>query len=275
MAVRRRAGMEVQGPIDVWSLLEAHELTVRFTPLNVEGLYIPTTAPPLILIGSERPLPRRVFTAAHELGHHVFSHGSTVDEATQTGSEVTEELLVDLFAGYLLMPPLAVRRAFVQRGLDVATAAPLGVYAVASAFGVGYTTLIDHMALSLGFLAQARADTLKKTAPKNLRAQVLDETTSGHLVIVDEHWELPTIDVEVGDDIVLPAGSIVSGDNVQACPNADRMRVRATRPGIGQAFLESRACFVRVARKHYQGLLKYRHLEDPDFPGSQTNHDAD
>lgn len=273
MGVRRSAGVGLQGPVDVWRLLEGQNLAVRFTPLHVEGLYISTSDPPLVIVGSERPLVRRVFTGAHELGHHVFGHGSVLDEMMEGDTEADEELLVDLFAGYLLMPPLGVRRAFLELGTDPEYASELDVYIVSNRFGVGYTTLIHHLARTLRFLSGSRAWHLKKTGPKDIRAEVLGQLANGHLVIVDQYWALPTIDVEVGDHIILPHGAEVTGDNLHANRHSAGVWARAVRPGIAQARFSGSACFVRVARRHYEGLLKYRHVEDPDVP-SMENSDA-
>lgn len=270
MGVRRSSGVGLQAPVDVWRLLEGQNLKVRFTPLHADGLYIPFADPPLVIVGSERPLVRRVFTGAHELGHHVFGHGSVLDAVTQGHAEADEELLVDLFAGYLLMPPLGIRRAFGERGKDPEDASELDIYVISNRFGVGYTTLIHHLAFTLRFLSASRAAHLKGTGPKLIRAEVLGELTTGHLVIVDQHWALPTIDVEVGDHIVFPDGAGVMGDSIQAMRHSAGVWARAVRPGIAQARFSESACFVRVSRRHYEGLLKYRHLEDPDMASMET-----
>jgi hypothetical protein len=42
--------------------------------------------------------------------------------------------------------------------------------------------------------------------------------------------------------------------------------VRAVRPGLSRVLRPSAnwACFLRVSRRQYVGLARYRHLEDPD-----------
>lgn len=74
--------------------------------INTEGIYA-TRPKPMILISSLRPLSRRAFTCAHELGHHFFGHGSTIDELKEESESVDfqpHEFLADTFGGFLLMP---------------------------------------------------------------------------------------------------------------------------------------------------------------------------
>ena len=76
---------------------------------------------PRIHVSALRPLARRTFTCAHELGHHVFGHGSTIDELRDDQSKSAErppnEILADAFAAFVLMPTLGLREAFTKRGL--------------------------------------------------------------------------------------------------------------------------------------------------------------
>src|SRR3546814_6969436 len=43
--------------------------------------------PPRIHLSARRPLPRRAYNCAHELGHHVFAHGSSIDELREDAKE--------------------------------------------------------------------------------------------------------------------------------------------------------------------------------------------
>jgi hypothetical protein len=53
-------------------------VTVRFNNINMEGMY-QRGAPPRIHLSARRPLSRRTYNCAHELGHHVFGHGSSIE----------------------------------------------------------------------------------------------------------------------------------------------------------------------------------------------------
>jgi hypothetical protein len=77
---------------------------------------------------ARRPLPRRAYNCAHELGHHAFGHGSSIDELREDAKaqpwEDPKEFLADTFAGFILMPIIGLRRAFSVRGLTPETATP-------------------------------------------------------------------------------------------------------------------------------------------------------
>src|SRR5262249_42959846 len=139
---------------NVFDLCDSVTPKVRllFVDYSMEGCYLRSDRP-LIQISALRPLVRRVYNCGHELGHHVFGHGSTIDEL-QEDSRLDpyadpQEFLVNTFAGFLLMPKLGVRRAFSSRGWQLSQALPEQLYIVACHFGVGYETLVSHLAYGL------------------------------------------------------------------------------------------------------------------------------
>jgi hypothetical protein len=233
----------------------------------MEGIYA-TRPKPMILISSLRPLSRRAFTCAHELGHHFFAHGSKIDELkdeAESGEFQPNEFLVDTFAGFLLMPAQAVLRAFSSRGLDVATASSEQFYAIACSFGVGYETLIGHLEYSLRTLSADRAASLRKARLPKIREQFLDAPTPHHLIVVDRQHTLGTIDAEVGNLILLPSGAAAESDQIELVEERQNgVLYRAVRPGLARVTLEDEewAAFARVSRYQYAGLAQYRHLEE-------------
>jgi Zn-dependent peptidase ImmA (M78 family) len=270
--VRDRWQREMDGPIDVYALCKDMGVRVRFVPIaSMEGLYGRSeSGAGTVLLSSLRPLPRRAFSCAHELGHHVFGHGSTIDDFVEgaaarpaSGFE-PDEFLADTFAGFLLMPTLGVRKAFARRGWNMATATPVQVYTVACHFGVGYDTLIAHMAHSLRSIPRCHADELKKVGPKAIRELVLGAPSPHALIVADEYWELPTLDAETGTLLLLPAGAEAEGAALVAKTELPGGRLyEATRPGIVRVThpRSAWAVFVRVARYHFAGLAEYRHLD--------------
>lgn len=78
-ATRARAKLDQVGPICIYGLCETLGVAVRFSNINMEGMY-QRGLPPRIHLSARRPLPRRAYNCAHELGHHVFGHGSSIDE---------------------------------------------------------------------------------------------------------------------------------------------------------------------------------------------------
>jgi hypothetical protein len=97
-----------------------------------------------------------------------------------------------------------------------------------------------------------------------IRKSMLGFACKEHLVVVDTAWTGRPIDAQVGDLIRLPAGTRIEGAVVEALAGTVDCVVQASRPGIGRAVIPGSAWaeFVRVSRKQYTGLARYRHLEE-------------
>lgn len=269
IAVRTKAGADLKSPICIYSLCDELGVTVRFNDINMEGMYV-REPKPRIHISALRPLARRAFTCAHELGHHVFGHGSTIDELrddyAKNGDRPPNEIIADSFAAFLLMPTLGLREAFNRRGINLNAAHALDMYAVACNFGVGQSTLVNHLAYGIGMITSVQRASLERITPKMIRRERLGESVSEPLTIADQHWNSSTLDTEEGALVLLPMGVIV--DTTILKPERDLAAgrlFRAAKPGITRVSIPttSWATFVRVARRDYVGLARYRHLEDP------------
>jgi hypothetical protein len=266
---RARAGVDQMNPVCIFDLCEKLGVTVRFTDINMEGMYSGGEAP-RIFVSSQRPLARRVFTCGHELGHHEFAHGATIDEMKEEEAalrdENPDEFLVNAFSSFVLMPIVGLRGAFARRGADMHTTTPAQILAIANNFGVGYTTLITHLAYGVQEIAGGRARELLRCNPKSIRQSLLGDDNSEPLVIVDECWSGKPIDVEVGTSILLPVGSTVEANVLRRAGSCAAGYIyEAVRPGLGRVGIAPGGeHFVRVARKGYAGLARYRHMEDVD-----------
>lgn len=217
--VRIASGASAETPICIFDLIQAHygaEIDLRFQAASsLEGLYVRGSGEPsLIIVSSLRPSGRQRLTCAHELGHHEFGHGTRLDELPLDGEARRfdpNEFLADCFAGFLLMPKLAVLKAFATRGLTAPTASPIEIYRVASLFGVGYATLVQHLSRTLNVMSTSRATELSKATPKRIREDVLGTASAGTLHLVDSKWEGRAVDVHVGDYLMLPTSTTVEG----------------------------------------------------------------
>lgn len=268
--VRTQLGFTLNSPICIYDLCDKLKVKVRFVDINMEGMYIKGEEP-TILLSSLRPLSRRNFTCAHELGHHIFEHGSTVDELQEGLDDFKtfspDEFLVDIFAGFLFMPPLAVRKAFVSRGWNSASATPLQFFTIACSFGVGYETLIKHMAYTLKMISHSQATLLLKSSPKAIRKDILRKTSTDPLIIADLQWSLSILDAEVGSNLLLPSMAESAKDTITIQEELPLGRLfRANRPGLVRVYCPDSnwAIFVRISRYQFVGLSKYRHLEDAE-----------
>ena len=268
LEVRDEYGYDFRSPLCVYELADRAGVKVQFVnDVSMEGVYA-ALAKPTILLSSLRPLTRRAFTCGHELGHHVFGHGSTIDELRDDVESTTflpNEFLADTFAGFLLMPAQGVKRAFSARGLAATTATPEQIYQVASSFGVGYATIIGHLEYSLRYIKAPRANVLRKSQLPQIRERILGFATKSPLVIADRHHTLGPLDAEVGALVLLPLGAATDSGHIQPFKDTPNGTVfRAMRPGLARVSLPSGpwGVVVRVSRKDYAGLAKYRHLEE-------------
>ena len=270
LEVREAYGYDFRSPLCVYELADRAGVKVQFVDdVSMEGVYAALTRP-TVLLSSLRPLARRAFTCAHELGHYVFGHGSTIDELrdnVESGTFSPNEFLADTFAGFILMPAQGVKRAFSTRGLAATTATPEHIYTVASSFGVGYETIIGHLEHSLRYIKTPRANILRKSKLPQIRERILGFKTKEHLVIADRHHALGTLDAEVGMLVLLPQGTTMDSDCIEPfkdTPNGTAFRAMC--PGLARVYLSSGnwGIVVRVSRKEYAGLAKYRHLEEAD-----------
>jgi Zn-dependent peptidase ImmA (M78 family) len=271
ITTRAKGQLDQHSPICIYGLCETLGVVVRFNKINMEGMY-QRGAPPRIHLSARRPLPRRAYNAAHELGHHVFGHGSSIDELREDAKEHPwedpKEFLADTYAGFILMPTMGLRGAFTARGWSPETSTPVQMFTIACDFGVGYATLLTHLSASVNMISRAQAAVLQRTKPKALRAQILGVPTPEPLIVADRHRAGPTLDAEVKMLLLLPPGTKTTGDSLAYERDLAGGRLfRAVRPGIAQASTDSSAwsVFVRVAPEEYVGLAQYRHLEDdPD-----------
>lgn len=269
-SVRGDAGLPLDVPVCVFDLALGMGIDVWFKAIpRMEGMYCKDPGP-AIVVSSLRPAGRQAYTGGHEVGHHVYGHGTRVDELIGPGgrgADLEEEFLADCFAGFLLMPKAAVVRGFASRGWAPATATPEQVFAVAGWLGVGYDALVTHMHASLRLLNQRQAAALRKVTPKKIKSQLIGRDWAEELLVADPQWEGRAFDIQVGDAILVPPGVVV--EHVGLTAGSDSLFntvLRGTAPGRGRILDPATgwAAFVRVSRREYVGRARFRHLEESD-----------
>ena len=269
---RLEANIGLSRPLCIYELCAREGIRVRFLKVSMEGIY-QRGSPPRIHLSSLRPGPRQVFSCGHELGHHVFGHGSTLDPLNDDGRsdedrDKPEEVLVNAFSAFLLMPTLGVREALAIRGLSAHSAQPLDLYRVSSSLCVGYATLVNHLAYGLDMMSATRARELSKANPKSIRTSLSPYFANCPLLIADSQWRAPHLDLEVDSHVLLPAGVQVDEKFLAPCDIAigEELAFRALRPGTSTAATKNGTWVttVRIAPKEFEGLAEYRHFEDSD-----------
>jgi hypothetical protein len=128
------------------------------TAVPLSGVLLPARWE--IWVRRDEPAPRRRFTVAHEIGHHLLhSDGKAVlcrpaDVETAQASERAREREANRFAAELLMPEAMVREAADRDGPDPIALAP--------AFGVSDVAM-GYRLVTLGYM---------KALPVDLQAEV-------------------------------------------------------------------------------------------------------
>lgn len=269
LVLRKSRGVVPNRPVQIYDLVNDLGIELRFLDVpSMEGLYH-RSDPATICVSSLRPSGRRTFTCAHELGHHVFGHGTRVDELTDqqhaAGGFQMEEYLADSFASALLMPKAAVDWAFHTRGWVPEAATPAQVYTVTKWLGVGYETLVRHLGSSLHTVSRLHMDSLLRSTPKRIKADFLGFSPEGDLVIADEYWQDTTIDIEVGDLVATPPLSTIEGECIEGFrEDHNATLIRGFTPGQGRVVSQDRgwSAYIRVSRRNFVGRSIYRHLKD-------------
>jgi hypothetical protein len=221
--------------------------------------------PPTILVSTNRPSGRRRYTCGHEIAHHIFAHGTRLDELGHDEVQTwnPEEFLAQRFAAALLMPKLAVESAFARRRWNISRPTEHEAFIVAQDLGVGYATLVRYLERVLNCITAPIATLLLKVPLRRLRSQIAGFEVEHDLVVADERWGGRPIDIEMGDVVLLPKAAKFEGKC--AVVFSDPVpHLEALAPGIGTVRFrhDLSSVAVRVSRRAYAGLARYRHLED-------------
>lgn len=266
--IRREAAKSPVDPIDPVELAIFTSCKVVYMGLDsLEGLYQPDPEPTIIL-GSNRPLGRRAFNCAHELGHHFFGHGLHFSELKKQKSDFRkpiEEVIADAFASNLLMPKQGVLKAFKDRGLTSGKVGPEDIFKLASYFGVGYSTLITHLEQTIRCIDFDQKEKLLNTKPSFVKSEY-DLSPQSELIFVDRFWKHRSVDLEIGDFIHVPIDFEPEDNSFLNLVRREKSYsiFQGQKTGITRLVSSSAewAANVRISRKNYTGFAEYRYLEE-------------
>ncbi|MGH9352994.1 MAG: ImmA/IrrE family metallo-endopeptidase [Terriglobia bacterium] len=266
--IRQKQQVALDQPCCVFDLAEGMGIEVRFADIpSAEGIYSPTK--PVIIVSSLRPPGRQAFTCAHEVGHHAYGHGEQFDELVGDRAKRRrydpEEFEADCFASALLMPKTAVLKGMAVRGWSPKTTSAEQIYVLASWLGVGYATLVGNMNWGMNLLGREQANALENVKLPQIRHSILGWDCEDHLIVVDRDWTGRPIDAQVDDVILFPGATVLEGTVADTLhSDAKRHVVRASNPGVGRVLIPGTgwAHYVRVSRKQFSGLARFRHLAE-------------
>lgn len=205
--------------VDVFAALRAADVCCLAKPLQgLAGAYAaPELGGPVVLLSSGLDEMTMRHTAAHELGHHVFGHGSKMDERVDPdsdglgGSWPEEEKLAEAFAAWFLMPLPAVRTAIRRSGAD-RSLTPEDVHQLACWLGATFAGTARHL-VNLRMLAPGQASALVRSwraRNRKIRAALCGSATTppGRVWVIRPEASQADLHVLPGDTLVYPAGEL-------------------------------------------------------------------
>jgi hypothetical protein len=267
-ALRYRANHNVEqdAPIDVYEEIRAEGVDLRFIrATTLEGLYITDSGSHQINVSAFRPAGLRRFTAAHELGHHVFGHGTKIDRdfeyKPKFSSFTPDERAADTFASFLLMPRPAISRALESIGANYASLTPYQVFLAAAWLGVGYSTLLNQLRFGLQTLSPPAFHKLQIVRPQEVKRQ---HVPAVQWIGRKEWWPLSA----AWDGRRLHAQV---GDVIQGITTNSASFVQLSSGTYVASAVDDRVCEllaggsvrVSIARRDYVGFYDYMYLPEP------------
>lgn len=210
------------GPIDVGAAIDRAGVALIYRPLpSLFGVYLrgPSMSPG-ILVNSSMIRAVRRHTAAHELGHHLFGHQSSIDSGADAdnpsaplysmrpGGWPDEEKLAESFASWFLMPRRAVAAVLTDMGVGTPQTAAQ-VYQLALRLGTTFAATVRHLGV-LKVINQAQSRTWSNVAPARLKRELAGDLLPSTRGI--DVWDIatapawtPAAVASPGDIVVIPA----------------------------------------------------------------------
>lgn len=235
--VHRDLGVDRTGYVDVFAALRAAgvDCLTRRMPKLFGFYFAPEDNGPAVLLNASLDEIGLRHTAAHELGHHVFDHGSRADTDLDIAglqpqrSWTVVEKQAESFAAWFLMPPPAVDAALRRIGIEQVQQ-PEHAYEVARWLGTYYAGTVRHLHRLHKIDAKAAAS-WPRVPPQRLRARLhrptLERPTS-HLFVIRPSSQGGELHVAIGDLLLLPPDArlthlpdgLVSADTDACSPGA-------------------------------------------------------
>lgn len=200
--------VDQEAPIDVFHIVDTLGLWLVFNPLkNLLGAAVPAGDGGIMVTTERGPAVQR-FTVAHEIGHWVLDYGEAAFDTEQDiyRPDADREILAQIFASQLLMPPPLMYRACARYGVENSqSAAPNAVYLVARDIGASYEAAARQLA-NLKIISGRRRDELLKIQPAVIKSELcLGHRPAGAVDV----WPVgldsigSTVTITEGDEIVV------------------------------------------------------------------------
>ncbi|MBQ1052899.1 ImmA/IrrE family metallo-endopeptidase [Micromonospora sp. C51] len=217
--MHRDLGIDRTGYVDVFAALRAAGVDCLTRPMpKLFGFYFgPDDSGPAVLLNASLDEIGLRHTAAHELGHHAFDHGSRADADLDIAGLhprrmwTAVEMQAESFAAWFLMPPPAVDAALRRIGIEQVQQ-PEEAYEVARWLGTSYAGTVRHLGRLKKIHARAAAS-WPRVPPQRLRARLHRPTLekpASHLFLVRPPARGAVLHVAAGDLLLLPPGARIT-----------------------------------------------------------------
>ncbi len=166
------------GRVDVFGAALHQDTTLMFQSLTgILGAYLNEEGTPGIIITTQRRLAVQRFTGAHELGHFVMGHATSVDKDDILGclgaNLPTPEIEANAFAAEFLSPRWLLAYHARQQGWDRSSMSdPVCVYQLSLRIGMSYDATCRSLFLQK-LITQGVMQTLLAIQPKQIKRSIL------------------------------------------------------------------------------------------------------
>ena len=205
--------------VDVFAALRAGGIFCIAKPLQgLAGVYAgPASGGPAVMLSSALGEVAMRHTAGHELGHHVFGHGTVLDDrvdpdAGTLGAPLPdEEKLAEAFAAWFLMPLPAVRSAMRRSGIGQ-PGGPEDVHQIACWLGTSFAGTARHL-VNLRLAEMRKAEEWNRAwrnSNGRIRAALCGSRTPppGRVWVLGPGAHRVCLHVLPGDSLVYPGGGL-------------------------------------------------------------------
>lgn len=172
-------GTDMSKRIDIFGIIQRHGgIWLMFQPLGVlYGAYQREGKAAGIQINSKHPPNLQRYTGAHEYGHHILGHGSSLDREEHiqaTRRQINpQELAAQTFAAHFLMPLQLINTLLQQMELTarIEHITPRELYLLSLELGTSYIATVNHL-YNLKKLSLQRAVELREKNPKEIKGSM-------------------------------------------------------------------------------------------------------
>lgn len=192
------AADEGRGRIDVFQMFSEREVPLIFRPLRgLLGAYLDDPEPGVI-VTTQRPLSVQRFTAAHELGHAILQHKTSLDDESMLARTPfvdhltydAQEAAADAFASELLIPQWLLAKHMLRQAWPVnKVTEPEIAYQLSLRLGVSFSALC-HALRRHGIIKYAEWKTLSEVEPRKIKQRLAEgiepKTWHGDVWVVTE-----------------------------------------------------------------------------------------